>query len=195
MRTIIFTTATLLLMISNLFAGQSEKVVILKTGTGKLEGTLLIPEAKVTIPVALIIAGSGPTDRDGNNPMMKNNSLKMLATELLKNGIASLRYDKRGISKSKNAGLKESDLRFENYIEDTEGWIEFLKQDKRFCEIIVIGHSEGSLIGIIASQQKNVAKFISIAGAGQSADKTIREQLEAQPLIVLEQASPILDKL
>ena len=77
MRTIIFTTATLLLMISNLFAGQSEKVVILKTGTGKLEGTLLIPEAKVTIPVALIIAGSGPTDRDGNNPMMKNNSLKI----------------------------------------------------------------------------------------------------------------------
>ena len=195
MRTIFFTTATLLLVISNLFAGQAEKIVTLKTESGTLEGTLLIPETKAMIPVALIIAGSGPTDRDGNNPMMKNNSLKMLATELLKNGIATLRYDKRGIGKSKKAGLKESDLRFDNYIEDTKGWIEYLKHNKGFSQIIVIGHSEGSLIGMIASQEKDVDKFISIAGVGQSADKTIREQLKAQPAIVLEQASPILDKL
>jgi hypothetical protein len=61
------------------------------------------------------IAGSGPTDRDGNNPRLKNNSLKMLAVELVKNEIASLRYDKRAIGKSKIAGLQETDLRFENY--------------------------------------------------------------------------------
>ena len=158
-------------------------------------GTLEITNIDPPFPVVLIIAGSGPTDRDGNNPKMKNNSLKMLATELSKNGIASLRYDKRGIGKSKNAGLKESDLRFENYSEDAEDWIDFLKQDNRFGDIVVIGHSEGSLIGMIASQKKNVAKFISIAGVGQSADKTIREQLKSQPATVLEQASPILDKL
>lgn len=194
MKTGVFTTLILLFLISNLF-GQTEKVVTLKTETGDLEGTLLIPETDKVIPVAFIIAGSGPTDRDGNNPMMKNNSLKMLASELSNNEIASLRYDKRGIANSKNAGLKESDLRFENYIEDAEGWIDFLKQDNRFGDIIVIGHSEGSLIGMIASQQENVAKFISIAGPGQSADKTITEQLKSQPPIVLEQSSPILNKL
>ena len=58
MKTIFFTTATLLLVISNLFAGQSEKIVTLKTESGTLEGTLLISETKAMIPVALIIAGS-----------------------------------------------------------------------------------------------------------------------------------------
>ena len=174
---------------------NDDSEIILKTPTGKLYGTLEITKIEPPFPVVLIIAGSGPTDRDGNNPKMKNNSLKMLATELSKNGIASLRYDKRGIGKSKNAGLKESDLRFENYSEDAEDWIDFLKQDNRFGDIVVIGHSEGSLIGMIASQKKNVAKFISIAGVGQSADKTIREQLKSQPATVLESASPILDKL
>ncbi|PIE57908.1 MAG: hypothetical protein CSA33_05435 [Desulfobulbus propionicus] len=90
-----------------------------------MEGSLLVPEEGAGIPVALIIAGSGPTDRDGNNPGMKNNSLKLLANELLKNGIASLRYDKRAIGKSREAGLKEIDLRFEKHIEVTKGWIFF----------------------------------------------------------------------
>ncbi len=54
-----------------------EKSITLKTKSGNIEGTLLIPDNLSNIPVALIIAGSGPTDRDGNNPMMKNNSLKM----------------------------------------------------------------------------------------------------------------------
>ncbi len=169
--------------------------IILETSTGILYGTLEVPGSEPPYPVVLIIAGSGPTDRDGNNPRMQNNSLKMIATELLKNGIASLRYDKRGIGKSNRAGLKESDLRFENYVDDAKDWINFLKQDSRFGHVIVLGHSEGSLIGMIASQQKNVAKFISIAGSGRSADKIIREQLISQPPVVFEQASPILDKL
>ena len=185
----------MLFLASNLPADELEQIVKLKTKTGILEGTLLAQKGNTNMPLALIIAGSGPTDRDGNNPMMNNNSLRMLATELLKNGIATLRYDKRGIGASKKAGLKESDLRFENYIEDAKGWIKYLKHHKEFCQIIVIGHSEGSLIGMIASQQKDVDKFISIAGVGQRADKIIREQLKAQPAIVLEQASPILNKL
>ena len=184
-----------LFLASNLPADESEQIVKLKTKTGTLEGSLLVPAEKVNIPVALIIAGSGPTDRDGNNPMMQNNSLKMLASGLLKNGIASLRYDKRAIGKSREAGLKESDLRFETYIEDAEEWIDFLKKDKRFSKIIVIGHSEGSLIGMIASQKKNVDSFISIAGIGQSADKILKKQLKAQPPMVLKIATPIIDKL
>ncbi len=174
---------------------QSEETITLKTETGNIEGTLTMPEIKLPFPVALIIAGSGPTDRDGNNPMMKNNSLKMLSSELVKKGIASLRYDKRGIAKSQQAGIKEADLRFEDYIQDAVSWVQFLKQNKSFSSITVIGHSEGSLIGIVVSQNKLVGKFVSIAGAGQAADQIIREQLKAQPQIVLDQSTPILDEL
>lgn len=192
---IIFAIVTMLFITYSLSADSPEQIIKLKTKTGTLEGSLLVPKGKTDIPVALIIAGSGPTDRDGNNPIMKNNSLKMLAYELFKHGIASMRYDKRAVGKSRKAGLKENDLRFETYIEDAKGWINLLKKDKRFSQIIVIGHSEGSLIGMIASQGENVDKFISIAGVGQSADKTIKEQLKAQPPMVLEISSPIIDKL
>ncbi len=185
----------LLVIACNLPVAQSETIVHLETKTGTLEGSLIVPEGETGIPVALIIAGSGPTDRDGNNPAMKNNSLKLLATGLLKNGIASLRYDKRAIGQSSEAGLKEGDLRFEHYIEDAKGWIEFLRIDKRFRQIIVIGHSEGSLIGMVASHEKDVDKFISIAGAGQSVNKILKEQLKAQPPEVLDIALPIIDKL
>ncbi len=185
----------LLVMVCNLFAAQSETTVHLETKTGTLEGSLLVSEGITGTPVALIIAGSGPTDRNGNNPSMKNNSLKMLAIELLNSKIASLRYDKRAIGKSRKAGLSEIDLRFENYIDDAKGWIDFLAKDKRFSQIIVIGHSEGSLIGMVASQEKDVDKFISIAGMGQSADKTLIEQLKAQPPMILEASLPIIKKL
>jgi predicted alpha/beta hydrolase len=141
----------------------------------------MTPKQNASKAVALIIAGSGPTDRDGNNPAMRNNSLKMLAEAMNKNGIVSLRYDKRGIARSRNAGLKEADLRFENYVDDAKAWINYLKKELKFTTIFVIGHSEGSLIGMIASQYKNVTKFVSIAGAGQPADKIIREQLKNQP--------------
>lgn len=175
--------------------GQSEETIILKTETGDIEGTLTTPDTKLPVPVALIIAGSGPTDRNGNNPMMTNNSLKMLSAELAKKGIASLRYDKRGIAASQKAGMKEADLRFEMYIKDAVDWVHLLSQNKQFSQVVVIGHSEGSLIGMVASQNQKVGKFVSIAGAGQSADQIIREQLKAQPAFVLEQSTPILDEL
>jgi uncharacterized protein len=170
-----------------------ETKVTLETKTGKVFGTLTAPEKFSKIPVALIIGGSGPTDRDGNNPMMINNSLKMLSTELSKSGIATLRYDKRGIGESKDAMKNEADLRFDDYVNDAKEWILKLKQDKRFSKVIVIGHSEGSLIGMLAAT--NADKFISIAGAGQSADKTLREQLNAQPQFIQDLCFPIIDSL
>src|SRR5437773_1075003 len=80
----------------------TESDITLVTQKGNISGTLLIPDSVKISPVVLIIAGSGPTDRNGNNPLAgNNNSLKMLAEELGKNGISSVRYDKRGIAKSK----------------------------------------------------------------------------------------------
>jgi alpha-beta hydrolase superfamily lysophospholipase len=155
--------------------------VILKTSTGELYGTLAIPEEKGPHPVVLMIAGSGPTDRDGNTTVLpgKNNSHKMLAEALSGKGIASLRYDKRGIAESKPAGASEKDLRFDMYIEDAKAWAEFLKNDKRFNSLTIMGHSEGSLIGIVTAQS-SADSYISVAGPSKSAIATIRAQLKKQ---------------
>ena len=175
--------------------GFAQDTISIETNTGSLFGSLLIPEFDEPVSLALIIAGSGPTDRDGNNPMMKNNSLKMLAEGLHQQGIASLRYDKRGIGQSVSAAVSEQDLRFEDFVNDARAWIHRLAEDQRFGDIIVIGHSEGSLIGIIASKTPEVSKFISIAGVGFPADQVLRKQLSAQQPVVLEKSAPILDEL
>jgi pimeloyl-ACP methyl ester carboxylesterase len=172
----------------------TETTVILETTTGKISGSLTIPVHFKEGPVVLIIAGSGPTDRNGNNPMMKNNSLQQLAFGLANKGIASLRFDKRGVAESATALKKESELRFDDFIADVRGWIELLKSDKRFTEIIIAGHSEGSLIGMIAAQ-KDCSRFISIAGAGEPANITIRKQLASQPSQVTDIAYPVLDSI
>lgn len=182
-------------MISTIALAQTELPFTLKTETGNIEGTLLLPAAKLPVPVALIIAGSGPTDRDGNNPMMTNNSLKMLATELANKGIASLRYDKRGIAASKSAGPDEKELRFETYIDDAKGWVNMLKKDNSFNQVIVVGHSEGSLIGMVVAQDTKVSKFVSIAGAGEPAADILREQMKDQPAALAAQADPIIAEL
>ena len=184
----------LLLFIPLVSFGQEEEIT-LETKTGDIKGSLLIPSVLEKTAVVLIIAGSGPTDRNGNNPMMTNNSLKMLAKELQKNGIASVRYDKRGIGESKNSGIQEIDLRFEDYVQDVEGWIKLLKEDERFSNIIVLGHSEGSLIGMIASHKQEAKKFISVAGVGIPAGDILRKQLKGQPQFILDESLKIIEKL
>ncbi|WP_205509194.1 alpha/beta hydrolase [Longitalea arenae] len=173
----------------------TESTVVLHTANGDISGTLTLPVSRPSgMPVALIIAGSGPTDRNGNNPMMKNESLQKLAHALALNNIASLRFDKRGIGDSKSAAKSEADLRFEDYINDARGWIALLKKDARFKKVFVAGHSEGSLIGMIAAL--NMADgFISISGAGRSADKILKEQLANQPPAVKDPSFPIIDSL
>lgn len=109
---------------------------------------------------------------------MKNNSLLLVAHELAAQGIASIRYDKRGIGASKEALISEENLRFENYAEDAKAWASQLKSDARFDKLIIIGHSEGSLLGLLACEQADV--FVSLAGAGRPIDVILREQLAVQ---------------
>ena len=142
------------------------ETVTLDTKEGDINGELLLPNGGKTYPVVLLIAGSGPTDMDGNSAIgnMKNNSLKFLAEGLAANGIASLRFDKRGIATSAAAGKEESLLRFEDYVNDVKGWINYLAKDKRFTGITVVGHSEGSLIGMLAcTNQPEVKALVSIS--------------------------------
>ena len=197
MKKLLFTLIQLVFIVLSSTAANDtlivETPIILHTKSGEIYGTLTTPKNFDKIPVALLIAGSGPTDRDGNNPMMKNNSLKILAHELSNRGIASLRYDKRGIAASQKSGKNESDLRFEDYVNDAKEWIQLLRQDKRFSKVVVIGHSEGSLIGMIAGNLAD--KYISVAGAGKSTDKILKEQLTKQPKMVQDISFPIIDSL
>jgi uncharacterized protein len=179
---------------SNIDSVFTETALVLHTATGDIFGTLTLPKNFSNGPVALIIAGSGPTDRNGNNPSMKNESLRMLSYALANNAIASLRYDKRGIAESRESMKGESQLRFEDYIRDAEGWLDLLKKDKRFSKVVVIGHSEGSLIGMVAAY-KHADGFVSVAGAGRSADKILKEQLSKQTQSVQDLSCPVIDSL
>ena len=189
-KTILFIS---IVFVSTFFQAQ-EETIALQTSTGNIEGTLLLPTVEKPT-IALIIAGSGPTDRDGNSSGLKMNYLKMLAEGLYENNIASIRYDKRGIGASVMPGLKEDDLTFSHFISDAELWMDKIMDDSRFGDIVVIGHSEGSLIGMIASQNKNPNKFISIAGPGITMLATLRRQLKDQPPYILSMSEPILEKL
>jgi alpha-beta hydrolase superfamily lysophospholipase len=175
----------------------TESAITLNTLSGNIYGTLTMPkDAAGKIPVVLIIAGSGPTDRDGNSPALGLNAniYKLLAYDLGKAGIASVRYDKRMIGQS--AGTqKESDLRFDDYIDDAVGFIEMLGDDARFSKVIVAGHSEGSLVGMIACQGQDVKGFISLAGAGEPAEKILDEQMKSKPQYLQDNYHKIMDTL
>ena len=188
------TSTFLCFLFATIFTLAQEEIIVLETPTGNIEGTLLVP-SKENTPLVLIIAGSGPTDRDGNNISLQNNSLKMIAQGLYMNDIASFRFDKRGISRSAAAGMSEEDLRFEHYIEDVQQWCSLLKEDSRFSSFIILGHSEGSLIGMIASQTVSPDKFISLAGPGFSMQATLRRQLADQPVYILSMSLPIIEQL
>jgi pimeloyl-ACP methyl ester carboxylesterase len=172
--------------------------ITLDTPTGKIAGTLLVPAATGRMPLVVIIAGSGPTDRNGNSPLLPggNNSLKLLAEGLAERGIASLRYDKRGVAASATAMVSEANLRFDMYADDAAGWIRRLRSDARFSTITVVGHSEGSLLGMLATQRGAADGYVSIAGAGRAADKVLREQLGKQlPPDLLSFSNKALDAL
>lgn len=184
-----------ILSLSVTVRAMEEQSVSLDTPTGKINGKIGLPDAKKP-PIVLLIAGSGPTDMDGNTNSggfsMKNNSLKLLAQR----GIATLRFDKRGIASSSAAAKKESDLRFEDYVADAQGWIDRLSEDSRFSDVFVLGHSEGSLIGMLASvDNPKVKGFISLAGAGRPAYDIIEEQLAGQPAEVQYLVKSINDSL
>lgn len=160
----------------------SEQALVLQTPTGELQGTLTVPADVSKPPVVLIIAGSGPTDRDGNTPLVagQNDSLKLLAAALRDIGIASVRYDKRGVAASASAAHDESDLRLEHYVQDAASWVTHLANDARFSGVTLLGHSEGSLIGLLAAQHSPVTAFVSIAGPAEQASVALRRQLQGR---------------
>ena len=144
--------------------------------------------------VILLIAGSGPTTRNGNSlGMAVNNSLKFLAEGLAENNYDVFTYDKRVVYLLKNQ--KEiPTLDFQHGIDDAETIVDYLKNDLKYKSIIIAGHSEGSLIGMYVAQ-KNVDAFISLAGSGSPIDEILREQINKQAPMLNEVNDKILTEL
>lgn len=147
---------------------------------GHLKGTLQYPEGRADKSlVALIIAGSGPTDRNGNSPLgVWANTYQLLADSLASHGIASFRYDKRGIGGSNNF-TKLSDVTFEQFVQDAVACIRHLTVMEGFAKCVVIGHSEGALIGLLATKQADAAAYVSLAGMARPFGDIIKDQLIA----------------
>lgn len=174
-----------------------QRPITLDTGTGELFGSLLLPKSDDPVPVVLIISGSGPTDRDGNNvDGGRNDSLKRLAWVLAKHNIASVRYDKRGVAASLAATPDERNLTVEAYVADAEAWGKKLKTDPRFGKLIVLGHSEGALIASLAAPGIDADAVISVSGSARPVDQVIREQLGNRlPPPLMLRSNELLDSL
>lgn len=149
-----------------------------------LNGTLLLPNEVENPPLLILIAGSGPTDRNGNQPMMQNNSLKYLAEALSKNGLATFRFDKRIIAQMKTGTLDENTLSFDDFVADVDSIKAYFKSD--FSKMYLIGHSEGALIGTLAAH-KNASGLVTIAGAGRPIDLILQEQIGKQAPYLVEE--------
>jgi pimeloyl-ACP methyl ester carboxylesterase len=161
-------------------AAWIEHAVTLSTPDGTLYGTELLPQSEAPPPMVLLHAGSGPTNRDGNSAGLPgpNDSLKLLAEGLARQGVATLRFDKRGVGQSAAAAPAEAQLRFETYVQDAGAWLARLRAERRYARLIVAGHSEGALIGMLAARRADADAFVSIAGPARAADEVIAEQLK-----------------
>jgi alpha-beta hydrolase superfamily lysophospholipase len=149
------------------------------TPDGDLSGELVTPDRRngYKPPVVLIIAGSGPTDRNGNSILgLRTNCYQQLAQGLKQQGVASLRYDKRWIGESTHFLGRPDSLRFEDFVGDARTCIRQLRTDTNFSSVYVIGHSEGALIGAVVSYEEKVDGFVSMAGAGFPAEAILRKQ-------------------
>jgi hypothetical protein len=174
-----------------------QRPITLDTGNGELFGSLLLPKSDTPVPVVLIISGSGPTDRDGNNPDGgRNDSLKRLAWVLAKHNIGSVRYDKRGVAASLAATPDERNLTLEAYVSDAEAWGQKLKADPRFGKLILLGHSEGALIASLAAPSVDAAAVISLSGSARPIDQVVRQQLSNHlPPPLMLRSNELLDSL
>lgn len=157
-----------------------------------IEGSLMVPN-EGTNQIAIIIGGSGPTDRNGNQNFLKTNNLKKLAIQLADHGIATFRYDKRIVKQIKTNSV-DPNIKFDDFVSDAKDVVKYFKNEERFKNIFIIGHSQGSLIGMLAAQD-GIDGLISIAGAGQSIDSIIIEQVEQTAPMFLDDTKRVFDSL
>ncbi len=149
------------------FKGGSEGVT--------LAGTLTYPvdyKAGQKVPVVLMVTGSGPQDR--NEELFSHQPFLVLADYLARHGVASLRYDDRGVGQSTGNYKTATTL---DFAADAQGGIAYLKALKRFSQVGILGHSEGGAIAFIVGKEKSVDFIVSLAGPAGRIDELMVEQL------------------
>ena len=149
---------------------------------GPLAGTLL--RAPGTLgPVALIVPGSGPTDRDGNNPLgVRAASYRLLAEGLFDQGVNTVRIDKRGMFGSAAAVADPNAVTIADFVADTEAWVQAIRAATGAPCVWLIGHSEGGLVALAAAQEvKNLCGLVLVSAAGRPMGDVLKSQLRANP--------------
>lgn len=147
-----------------------------KADSIKLAGTLTLPKNKENPPVAILISGSGPQNRNSELKPFNHSPFLVLSDYLTNNGIAVLRYDDRGIAESEGDFSAATSFDFAS---DVEAAIAYLntRTDIDTSEIGLIGHSEGGLIApIVASRNKDVAFVVLLAGTGLDGATVLKSQ-------------------
>jgi len=149
---------------------------------GNLDAVLTLPPDVEKPPVALLIAGSGSTDHDGNGPQAKPATLKKLADQLAERKIATLRYDKRGAGGWKAEFGKPEDFRFKDYVDDATSLVNYLRSSGKFSRVVVVGHSEGGLVAILAAKQVQVDRLVLLVTAARRQGDLLKAQLERRQI-------------
>jgi pimeloyl-ACP methyl ester carboxylesterase len=169
-------------------AAVSERPIHAPGPEARLAGTLL--EAGEGSPVVLVVPGSGPTDRDGNNPLgVAAASYRLLAEGLARKGISSVRIDKRGMFGSKAAIADANKVTIADYATDLHNWIKSVRSETAARCIWIAGHSEGALVALTAAQRPDgICGVITVAGTGRKLGAVMRDQLKSNPA-----NAPILD--
>jgi uncharacterized protein len=164
---------------------------------GNLDAVLTTPADVERPPVALLIAGSGSTDRDGNGPQAKPATLKKLAEQLAERKIATLRYDKRGAGGWKPEFGKPEDFRFKDYVDDAVSLVNYLRDSGKFSRVAVAGHSEGGLVAILAARQTQLDRVVLLVTAARRQGDLLKAQLERRqiPPDVLEPILKAIDSI
>lgn len=158
---------------------------------GPLKGTQLAPAAGAKAPAALILPGSGPTDRDGNSPLgVKGSTYRLLAEGLAAQGVTTVRMDKRGMFASGAAAADPNRVFIADLATDANAWAADLKTRTGAPCVWLIGHSEGALVAEVAGQTgKDLCGLVLVSGAGERLSDTLRRQLKAGI-----PAGPLLDQ-
>lgn len=145
---------------------------------GTLAGTYL--PAGEGAPVVLIVPGSGPTDRDGNNPLgVRASTYRLIAEGLAQRGIASVRIDKRGMFGSAGAVPDANAVTIGDYASDVHAWIAAIRDRTGVPYVWVLGHSEGALVALAAAQRPgDICGLLLVAGPGRRAADILRTQME-----------------
>jgi uncharacterized protein len=149
-----------------------------KIHVGAIDAVLTVPADVERPPVALLIAGSGSTDHDGNGPQVKPATLKKLSEQLVARKIATLRYDKRGAGGWKTEFGRPEDFRFTQFVDDATALVNYLRGSRKFSRVVLAGHSEGGLVAILTARRVPVDRLVLLVTAARRQGDLVKAQLE-----------------